>query len=114
MLGSFGLACRDNDGRRYEGRIDVNRTWKITRDGKDIAKGADDAIKAEGTNRLALECRGGTSANAPVVLDLHVNGTRVGGVTDPDGLPPGKVGVVLASQSQEVQALFDNFVLRPL
>lgn len=114
VLGSFGLACRENGGSRYEGRIDVNHSWRITRGTTILAEGAHDAIKGDGAQLLALECRGGSAANAPVELALFVNGTQVGRATDSDGLAPGHVGVVLASQAQEVQVLFDNFVVRPL
>ncbi|MFN2504666.1 MAG: hypothetical protein ABR540_10670 [Acidimicrobiales bacterium] len=76
--------------------------------------GTSDAIGRDGTNHLELTCRGEGAVNMPVTLVLSVNGARVGTATDPAGLPPRRVGVVLASRAAGVQVLFDNFLIRPL
>lgn len=113
-LGSFGLACRDDNGRRYEARVDINHRWRIAREGRNLSSGSSDLIHADGTNQLGLECRGGGGSHTTVNLDLYVNGVRVGGATDGDGLGPGGIGVVVASGTEEVQVLFDNFAVRAI
>lgn len=113
-VGSFGLACRENDGVRYEGRIDVDRSWRITRAGKPVAEGGSAAIQKDGVNRIELVCRGDGAGHSPVTIEMFVNGVHLGSYSDPDGLPDGKMGVVVASQDPGVEVRFDDFAVLPL
>lgn len=111
-LGSFGLACRDNGGPRYEGRIDVNGVWRITKAGKDVNTGTSEAIFPDKANRIAIECT--DQQRGAFVVTLFVNGVFLGQISDADPLPPGGVGVVLASNTEPVSVLFDNFTITGL
>lgn len=113
-MGSFGLACRETDGVRYEGRIDVDRSWRLTRAGKPMAGGGSAAIRRDGFNRIELVCRGDGAGHSPVTIEMSVNGVHLGSFSDPDGLPSGRIGVVVASQDPGVEVRFDDFAVLPL
>lgn len=124
---TYGVSCRmgpsGSTGRpsHYAAAISATGYWSVLRyEGGEslspivIAEAAErsqssDAIRPDGVNRVALECLGGGAAGVPVVLRFSVNGVRLVEVTDPGGLGPGSVGLVVSAYSEPVEVRFDNF-----
>lgn len=110
--GSFGLMCREHEGRRYGARIFDEGNFVITKVVDPVASGTalgtgKAAVRAGEQNEVALVCAG----QSPVTLTLFVNGVWAGQSTDEQGYPVGTVGIDLAAETPGVRALFDDFVI---
>lgn len=136
----FGVTCRQNQGGLgvggfYLGAIDTSGYWIISRFklatftyslapgvpslARTLARAErrsqySSAVRPGLTNRVGLDCRGGTAPGAPVSLLLSVNGYEVSRVQDPRGLGPGPVGLWAESLDEPVEVRFDNFAVSRL
>lgn len=122
-----GITCRSglSHSAGYRAHLRADGFWDIVRLGeagtveRTLAAAKDrseyvSTLGADGPNRLAFDCLGGTDPG-PVSLALTVNGQRVGEVEDADGLGPGVIYLSVAAgtnaPTETTVVVFDDFVV---
>ncbi|MGH9278992.1 MAG: serine/threonine-protein kinase [Acidimicrobiales bacterium] len=110
----YGLTCRKpigtNDG--YVALVNPNGEWRLIRwDPEERILNQGTATPAGSQSRVRLECLG--AAGGPVTLRLFVDDRLVGEATDPNGMGPGAVGLVVNSVAEPAEVQFDDFAVRP-
>ncbi|HEX6393088.1 MAG TPA: serine/threonine-protein kinase [Acidimicrobiales bacterium] len=110
----FGAAGTDGFWGLYKYTYDTQGTGDATTLNKgDIPSLATPPGATPRLDRLRLDCAG--RAGATVTLRLYENGVLVGEAQDPNGLPTGRVGMLVDSESSGDLAVdFDSFTVRRL
>lgn len=118
--GVYGLMCRyqGDDGPRYIGVVDDEGTWGIYRgtpatfEAGVLTAGRTPLpqLAPQERRRLRLECLG--TPEGSTTLRLFVDGRRLAEAQDAQSLPPGPVGLTVATREQPgLEVLFDDVVV---